>query len=199
MNFSYTGSIQTFTVPQTGVYKLEVWGAQGQYSYSNSSSYQGGYGGYAVGSCYLNSGEQLYIVVGGQGNRGSGTNQTYAGGYNGGGVGLTARDKSYAYASGGGGATHIATVSGLLSSLQNDKDKILIVAGGGAGHWYINSEWKTLTPGSGGGYAGGIGIGRNGTTSSYPVYVTNPGGDQNFGFAFGTGQTAGIDESPGSG
>ena len=28
-NFDYTGGIQTFTAPDTGTYKLEVWGAQG--------------------------------------------------------------------------------------------------------------------------------------------------------------------------
>ena len=27
-NFGFTGSVQTFTVPETGVYRLQVWGAQ---------------------------------------------------------------------------------------------------------------------------------------------------------------------------
>ena len=28
-SFSYTGGMQSFTAPQKGVYKLEVWGAAG--------------------------------------------------------------------------------------------------------------------------------------------------------------------------
>ena len=39
--FGYTGGVQTFTVPYTGVYKLEVWGAQG----GSVSGYAGGKGG----------------------------------------------------------------------------------------------------------------------------------------------------------
>ena len=29
MEYKHTGSVQTFTAPVDGVYKLEVWGAQG--------------------------------------------------------------------------------------------------------------------------------------------------------------------------
>lgn len=48
-NFGYTGGIQTFTVPNTGYYQLEVWGAQG----GTAKSYRGGYGGYSTGVVYL--------------------------------------------------------------------------------------------------------------------------------------------------
>lgn len=34
---------------------------------------------------------------------------------------------------GGGGATHIATIPGILNSLEGTKESILIVAGGGGG------------------------------------------------------------------
>ena len=47
--FNFTGSIQTFTVPASGDYQLEVWGAQG----GNVISNEGGKGGYAVGEKYL--------------------------------------------------------------------------------------------------------------------------------------------------
>lgn len=35
LNFDYTGTVQTVTLPK-GTYKLECWGAQGGYSSSNS-------------------------------------------------------------------------------------------------------------------------------------------------------------------
>ena len=40
--FDYTGSLQTFTAPEDGIYKLQVWGAQGG-SY-NTSYGEGGKG-----------------------------------------------------------------------------------------------------------------------------------------------------------
>lgn len=81
--FAYTGNYQTYTVPATGTYKLEVWGAQGGY---RSSSTYGGKGGYSVGTVTLTKNTKIYIYVGGQG----GTSSTLysgirAGGYNGGG------------------------------------------------------------------------------------------------------------------
>lgn len=66
--FDYTGSIQTFTVPEDGVYQLETWGAQGQ----NEDDLHGGYGGYSVGKMFLRQGQTLYINVGGQNGYGGG-------------------------------------------------------------------------------------------------------------------------------
>lgn len=57
-NFPYSGDIQTFTAPETGVYNIEAWGAQGDAD--------GGYGGYSTGQVILNEGETVYIGVGGQ-------------------------------------------------------------------------------------------------------------------------------------
>ena len=57
-NYDYTGGEQTFTVPTTGTYKLETWGAQG---YSVNSTYFGGYGGYSVGFVQLKNNTNLYI------------------------------------------------------------------------------------------------------------------------------------------
>ena len=123
---------QTFTVPETGTYKLEVWGAQG-------GGTNGGYGAYSVGSIKLNKDQKLYINVGG--NTSTGT-----GGYNGGG---SVVENVY----GGGGATHIATVSGLLSTLSSKTSNILIVAGGGGG------EGNSYAGGGGGGISGVNGVG----------------------------------------
>ena len=180
VNFAYNGSEETFDITQTGTYKLEVWGAQGGGSIMNgSSSSTTSYGGYSVGYVDLNSGDTLYINVGGKGqNAVNGANST--GGYNGGGDGTWDRADNEA-AGAGGGATHIATKSGLLSSLSGNNDKILIVAGGGGG-----KSWNT-DGGNGGGYIGGAaGDGRK--------------ANQTTGYSFGKGENAtGVGDSDGHG
>jgi hypothetical protein len=91
VNFSYTGSEQTWTVP-AGVtsISIEAWGAQGG-TYGNA----GGLGGYATGGLNVSSGQVIYIYVGQQ-------PSNHLGGYNGGGAG-----HSDNYSRGGGGATDI--------------------------------------------------------------------------------------------
>ena len=149
--FNYTGGIQTFTVPHTGVYKLEVWGSAGN---QVSSS---GYGGYSMGFKRLKKGTILYICCGAQ---------TYNGGGSGGGA------NSYGNHH-GGGATHIALVSGTLASIGKETfdQQGLIVAGGGGGHGH-GSE------GSGGGLSGGNSpVASGGTqTSGYAFGQGGPGG-----------------------
>ena len=61
-NFDYTGGIQTFTIPDTGTCKLEVWGAQGGV---NGTRLCGGYGGYTVGTIAFSKNTNIYIAVGG--------------------------------------------------------------------------------------------------------------------------------------
>ena len=155
--FAYTGEEQIFTVPVTGTYKLETWGAQG----GNSTLYsgaRGGYGGYSVGNIYLSKNDILYINVGGKGVDGDNSSSTKTGGYNGGGDKITP-DSAY-YSSSGGGATHIATESGELSNLSsyagNNDSPILIVAGGGGGGAGTSDNYGA------GGDGGGI-VGMRGT------------------------------------
>ena len=143
-----TSGEQTYTVPTTGTYKLEVWGAQG--------GENGGYGGYSTGKVNLTSGEKIYINIGGLG-----VSKDSGSAYNGGGRGYA----TYATCGSGGGATHIAKVSGLLSTLSSKTSNILIVAGGGGGYCH------DTTGGSGGGISGG---------------GSNPG-TQTSGNAFGVG------------
>lgn len=153
--FNYTGNVQTFTVPVTGTYKLEVWGAQGGKGSSDDgyTAYEGGKGGYSVGYINLTKSQILYICVGGGGN-GSGGNAGSGTCYNGGG-------RSTKSNSNGGGATHIAlnTNRGVLSNYASYKSEILIVAGGGGGSvvtWYV-SDLCWPVGGSGGGASGGNG------------------------------------------
>jgi hypothetical protein len=120
-------------VPTSGVYLLEVWGAQGGGS--------GGYGGYAKGEIELNKGEILYIFVGERGGQPTG-------GWNGGGNG----GRLFGYGYGGGGATDIRRHGASLY------DRI-IVAGGGGGQGTNGTQGAA--GGGGGGWYGG-GAGRNG-------------------------------------
>ena len=145
-SFDYTGAEQTYTVPLTGNYKLEVWGAQGD-TVSNT-----GYGGYSAGNIRLNKGDILYVVVGQEGQ------YEGLGGYNGGGLGSDNNDNFYGYSTGGGGATHIASINGTLDSIGiNNNDMIYIVAGAGGGH----SGWEDNGfGGAGGGYIGSSGTGQ---------------------------------------
>jgi len=152
---TYTSSsTYTYTSPYDGSYKLEVWGAQGGGT--------GGYGGYSYGDVNLNSGQNLYVVVGGQG----GLN---GGGYNGGGKGQTLAGTVSPSGYGGGGATHIASTSGLLKNVSSSS--VYLVAGGGGG-------------GSEGGTRGGHGGGYKGNSGTGSCYVAS-GGSQSSGGAAG--------------
>lgn len=136
-DFPYTGDVQTFVAPANGYYRLETWGSQG--------GGNGGYGAYSTGAVYLKEGTKLYIYVGGY------PGNNYPGGYNGGGNG----GYSSQYGYGGGGATHIATIPGLLSSLSKDREAILIVSAGGGGG---GSNLSQNLNGHGGGYIGNNGF-----------------------------------------
>lgn len=134
LNFDYTGTVQTVTLPK-GTYKLECWGAQGGYSSSNSGIEvgMGGKGGYSTGTLTLTQKTTIYIYVGGSGNSvTSASNSIYPGGFNGGGY-------RYNY-KGGGGATDIRIGSASLYAR-------VIVAGGGG---------SDGSSGYSGGYAGGV-------------------------------------------
>ena len=121
-SFSYTGGSQTYTVPNNGVYKLEVWGAQG--GYRNSSTY-GGTGGYASGEIGLTQGTKIYAYVGGSGNSvTTSTNSIYAGGYNGGGY-------RYGY-NGGGGATDFRLTGGAWNDSASLLSRFIVAGGGGS-------------------------------------------------------------------
>ena len=164
INKSYTTpGEQKYTIPTTGTYKLEVWGAQGG---SFSDTIYGGYGGYSKGLMHLKKDTILYINIGG-------TATSTASGYNGGG---SSNNKN----KGGGGATHIATVSGLLSTLSSKTSNILIVAGGGGG----SDNWST---GALGGNGGGI-QGTSATITTDKTFKYATGGSQTTG---GTNYTTG--------
>jgi len=197
---------QEFTAPLDGNYKIEIWGAQGGHIYreSNGLTYPGGYGAYSTGTIELSAGDKLYINVGGAGtysyNSGN-TRKFNPGGYNGGGNSYTSYTSNQYSSGSGGGATHIATVSGELKNLSAYKDtagdnvsnEIIIVSGGGGGALsYLdtrNSAYGTIDYlGSGGGVSGVSPLHTN-YGSGYAGNTMPTGGTQSTG---GTGTYAGT-------
>ena len=164
VDFDYTGTEQVFTAPVSGTYKLETWGAQGGSAYD----YYGGYGGYSSGTVNLNANDTIYVNVGGNG---VASGDGAIGGYNGGASSGKSGDKPEISRQGsGGGATHIASISGILSLLENNKEHVLIVSGGGGGsNYWPGSDRDGVQYGYGG--AGG-GIKGNPGTSFCTGYNT---------------------------
>ena len=125
--YDYTGNNQKFTVPKTGDYKIELWGAQGcddsetGYGYN----YVCGKGAYTSGIINLKKGTNIYVYVGSAG--------TPTSSYNGGGIGF---NTSVRY---GGGATDIRYFESVPSeeNLYEKSDiglrSRIMVAGAGGG------------------------------------------------------------------
>lgn len=169
-----------------GLFKLEVWGAQGG---SGSLSTEGGKGGYTSGIFEVTSPTKVYVVVGGQGKNGSATNEEIEGGYNGGGKTFGTSGEYYKNRMGsGGGATHIALSSGLLGSLESKKSDILLVAGGGGGAAGVDNTSNSTKASVEGGYGGGL-SGGNGAASNM-AYGISTGGSQSSGGITAHGYTS---------
>lgn len=179
--FGCTEGVQTYTAPVMGVYKLEVWGAQGV----SINGYSGGKGGYSVGNITLNKDSILYVVVGNDN------------GYNGGGV-ISKSSQGKSTGQNGGGATHIATTNrGELKNYVNNKNEVIIVAGGGGGALYgfdtchgPGGSGGGLTGGMGteGDYAGGNYLGTGGTQDKPGDSIGSPYEDSpKAGFGYGAG------------
>lgn len=177
VDFAYTGTVQEYVVPVTGLYKLEVWGGQGQgvqtggwndegdREYGSISSAKGGY---SVGYIKLKKNTTLYIVCGGVTYNGGGTQYG-----NGGSAGNDVNDRF----GNGAGATHIAKVTGLLADIGKDLfDKQGLIVAGGSGGCFSNTwNWNSSAGGAGGGLTGG---------------GNSPGGQTSGGGTFGKGNSA---------
>ena len=146
-----------FTVPETGTYKLELWGAQGG-SITNTNG-----GAYTAGEIVLNKDSNLYIYVGEQGNN---TRNTA---FNGGGKGGATNSSDETFkGSSGGGATDIRLVGGNWDDTASLKSRIMVAAGSGGGTDEVyerageNSIAGGLTGGTGGYYNGHSYVNQNG-------------------------------------
>lgn len=147
--YEYTNdSYETFVVPITGTYKIELWGAQGG---AYSSDYPGGAGGYTSGEILLEKDNELYIYLGEK-------PSDYNGGYNGGGYGTHDFEnggltRSFA---GGGGATDVRLVSGNWNSFDSLKSRIMVAGAGSGGYYWAKAnssdkaDWSLVGQAAGG-------------------------------------------------
>ena len=157
-NFDYTGGAQTFTVPVNGIYKVELWGAEGGSDYSGVMA---SLGSYVSGNIILKAQTRLYVYVGESPRYGSmscyDTNPNTA--FN---------SSHYGSCAVGGGATDVRIVLGNdWDDFKSLKSRIM-VAGAGGGGIYVGSG------GAGGGLIGYSGIGFNSTVK----YSIGIGGSQ---------------------
>ena len=191
--FDYTGAVQTYTAPVTGIYKLEVWGASGggYVVTAHTQESSGGPGGYSSGTIHLSSAQILYVYVGGAGIYGL----LQTGGWNGGG-GTSTTPKGCSAGS-GGGATDIRTINGAcLNSTSLNSRLIVAGGGGGADDGGEGGIYNGTNDGSGG--AGGGTSGQGMWTDG--VYDSSYGGTQTSGYALGQGQSATtVADAPGAG
>lgn len=196
VNFNYTGSAQSFTIPLYGTSKFECWGASGG-SATYNTTVLGGKGGYSYGNITLTKDKVLYISIGGAGANGT-TMNTTLGGWNGGASRIGTNPDHIV--GGGGGCTSIQSTlieDGQLKKYESVKntDVLIVAGGGGGGFWHTATNFSGIG-GTGGGTNGGNGTsgftgtpqpwGSGGTqtsggTNSYnePGYFGMGGGDQN--------------------
>ena len=177
-DFAYTGDVQAYTIPVTGTYRLELWGASG----GDIGPYKGGLGGYTSGYIHLQEGQVLYFYVGGEGS------QSAIGGWNGGGN-LTAGEE--AYGATGGGSTDVRLVSGAWNNFDSLKSRIMVAGGGGGANYRnVTSATDLVLYGSGNGGAGGCLNGDDsncvGTSEQYQASTGYTSYNQH---SYGTGAT----------
>ncbi|HUD44986.1 MAG TPA: hypothetical protein VMR41_05555 [Patescibacteria group bacterium] len=188
-NTGQSGSIQTWTVPSTGTYTIDAYGAQG-----GSGSGAGGYGARIKGDFSLTGGTQLKILVGQQGVSG-----THQGGGGGGTFVTNSSNSPYIIAGGGGGGYNSSSSWGATTYMPG--------ATGTSGNPGIYGYGSTTggaggTSGNGGGCspqypgasegAGGGGLNGDGSTCS------GTGGTNYGGKSFVNGGAGGTSNSAGS-
>ena len=177
--YDYTGTSQTFNVPYNGIYKIELWGAQG----GGDTTYTGGFGAYTSGLITLHENDNLYVYVGEYGinenevfNNGGTTDYT-----------IYHTDEGYGYA--GGGSTDIRTVSGTWSDFESRKSRIMVAAGGGGTQTYYSIHLG----GAAGGLIGYDGEKNEGEFGNTPTGATQTiGGNNGMGTHVITGPTNGF-------
>lgn len=152
--YTFTGAMQTFTVPSC-VTSLTVtlYGAQGGAGYSSPAT--PGRGGYVTGELAVTGGETLNILVGGQGASSFANN----GGGGGGGLSAIMRGVNPVVIAGGGGG---AASDGGNTNGGNGGD------GGGTGGGGDGGDIQTTSPAPVPGGNGGTGTGQGGSSTNYP-------------------------------
>jgi hypothetical protein len=188
ITFSYDHTIDTYTIPTTGIYEISAYGASG----GNSNSYLGGLGAELTGDFNLNAGDVLHILVGNQGL------STYDGGTGGGGTFVyDVTDATLLEAAGGGGGASQGTGPGGAgqsgTSGTNGQTSLYPVSIGFGGSNGNGGTAGNYNGDSGGG--GGGGYLTNGTSSyadSGGLSFLNGGGDPGIFGGGGTENTGGA-------
>jgi hypothetical protein len=181
-NFAYTGAVQSFTIPCTGTYKMECWGANGGGAPDRSTGSSGGWGGYAYGEMKFKKGDVVYIYCGGAGQYANGP--FAGGGFNGGGNGCST-------GFGGGGASDIRKAVDTLAAR-------VIVAGGGGGADDYYAGGGSRGGGNDGSGGNGGGLESEGAWIDGGYYAQFRA-TQTSGYALGQGQNATVATDTGGG
>lgn len=149
------------TVPTSGNYKIELWGAAG----GGADPGKGGNGGFISANLSLTAGTEYLLVIGEGGSYIGGAEVSKFATQGGGGAG-------YGYGGSGGGAT-------ILAVYEEDKSfhdlTIVAVAGGGGGASDQTGSGYSYLAGNGGYLYSGLGN-LNGTNSSYGTGGTQTSG-----------------------
>ncbi|EAY08616.1 PE-PGRS protein, putative [Trichomonas vaginalis G3] len=159
-----------------GIYKFEVWGADGGAGTADGYYTQHtGKGGYSIGAYIVNQTVNAYVFVGGKGENATNPSTRPAkGGYNGGGDSPQDQNFNDDAGGGGGGATDIR-----IGNI--DLDSRVIVAGGAGGTGFDTKYYNIQETPFGGGLTSSLprGYGKTGTassqTSGYQKGVGQPG------------------------
>lgn len=180
---SVNSGVWTWTIPSTGNYKIECWGAKG--GRSNGWGPAGGNGAYAQGTMRLRGGENLKIVVGRMG-----TNNYYDAGGGGGTYVCTEDNEALVVAGGGGGGSASGMGPGPGPQYGNNSPN--------GGSTYQNSGGSggggggANGPAGGGGGVSGNGQGGWGGQSFANGSVGGPNANGGFGGGGGGGGTNGA-------
>lgn len=151
LNFNYSGTIQTWTVPETGKYKIDALGAEGGKALA---TYLGGKGAKMTGTFDLVAGQQLKILVG---QKGFDSNSGNRGGGGGGGSFVTHLNNSpVIIAGGGGGAGDYENGQGGLTTPNGGAGTVETASGGASGNGGSGATWAS----------GGAGLLTDGSTNT---------------------------------
>ena len=178
--FSCVGKCQEIALPWYGNYKMECWGAKG----GDADYCNGGIGGYTTGIITLNKNKNLYVFVGGGVEK-----KNVTGGFNGGGKGYIGPTQ---FGYGGGGSTDIRVFANDDRDWNNTTSLVsrIMVAAGGGGAGFFNSEANSGIGGAGGGLEGFDGTANEG--SAWPgTPHSGLKGTQTAGGQLGEGYTSG--------
>ncbi|MBS0262975.1 MAG: PEP-CTERM sorting domain-containing protein [Planctomycetes bacterium] len=171
--FSYTGSLQEYIVPTTGVYYISAAGAEGGHGYAGVA----GLGAVLSGEYALTAGTKLEIIVGGQGTPPEIQNSNAEGGGGGGSfVYITGALQPIIVAGGGGGGGVYGELYGGVSGGQITTEGATGLGpnGGAGGTGGNGGSGGTFSQGQNGG--GGAGWLSNGTAGVYGFGASGGGG-----------------------